>query len=156
MTAVRPAADCPAPPAASVTVRGDRTLHWVLLGLSLGVLLLAAMLRTSRETQVVLPMVGWSLPELCFARRWFGLDCPGCGMTRSFIAIMHGDLVRAWQFNPAGLIVFGVVAFQVPYRALQLERLRRGFPDLNPVWLNWSWAVVGAALLIQWVARFLV
>lgn len=136
------------------TLKADATLHWVLLGLSLWVLMLAAMLQTAGGTRVVVPIAGFQLPELCYARRWLGFECPGCGLTRSFIAIMHGQLAAAWRYNPAGILVFAVVAFQIPYRVWQLSRLRHGLPELNPVWLNLSWAFVGAALLIQWVARF--
>ncbi|MBL9122783.1 MAG: DUF2752 domain-containing protein [Planctomycetaceae bacterium] len=139
--------------AAPAARRGDAPLHWVLGGLALAVLALALLLETEEGTRVVAPWLGVRLPELCYARRWLGLNCPGCGMTRSFIAIMHGEFTAAWRYNPAGFLVWGVVAFQVPYRSLQLWRLRRGLPELNPTWLVWSWALVGAALLIQWVAR---
>ncbi len=136
------------------SLKGDAALHWVLLGLSLLVLALAATLQTVDGTGVVVPVGGFQLPELCYARRWLGFECPGCGLTRSFIAIMHGQFADAWKFNPAGLLIFGVVVFQLPYRTWQLSRLQRGLPELNPVWLNLSWAFVGAALLIQWVAKF--
>jgi hypothetical protein len=136
------------------TLKADATLHWVLLGLSLLVLALAATLQTVDGTGVFVPVAGIQLPELCYARRWLGIECPGCGLTRSMIAIMHGQLTAAWKFNPAGLLVFGIVLFQLPYRVWQLSRLRRGLPELNPVWLNLSWAFVGAALLIQWVSKF--
>ena len=39
--------------------------------------------------------LGQPLPELCLARRITGSGCTGCGMTRSFISIMHGDLAGA-------------------------------------------------------------
>lgn len=145
----------PTASAASIVAerKSDAALHWVLLGLALLVLLLAATLQATGGTRVVIPIAGIQLPELCSARRWLGLECPGCGMTRSLISIMHGRLADAWRFNPAGFLVFGVIAFQIPYRVWQLTRLRHGLPSLNPAWLNLSWAFVGAALVIQWVAR---
>lgn len=133
--------------------KSDAALHWILLGLSLSVLLLAATLQAAGGTRVVIPIAGIQLPELCFARRWLGLECPGCGLTRSLISIMHGRPSDAWRFNPAGFLVFGVIGFQIPYRVWQLKRLRLGLPSLNPAWLNLSWAFVAAALVIQWVSR---
>jgi hypothetical protein len=38
-----------------------------------------------------------------------GLACPGCGLTRGFHALFHGDLVTALDFN--ALIPFFVLAF---------------------------------------------
>ncbi|ANZ38798.1 hypothetical protein BBK82_24770 [Lentzea guizhouensis] len=44
------------------------------------------------------------LPKCPF--KWLtGLDCPGCGMTRMAHALLHGDVVAAWNFNAAMLVV---------------------------------------------------
>lgn len=31
----------------------------------------------------------------------FGVTCPGCGMQRSFIALLSGDIARSWHYHPA-------------------------------------------------------
>jgi len=61
-----------------------------------------------------------ALPSLCAFRALSGLNCPGCGLTRSFIALSHGDWRGAWQFNPVGLLVYALVLLQFPYRAIRL------------------------------------
>ncbi len=45
----------------------------------------------------------------CALHQTFGLDCPMCGMTRAFSALSHGQLLLAWAYNRAALIVY--VAF---------------------------------------------
>ena len=45
-----------------------------------------------------------------------GLNCPGCGMTRGFNALLHGDILGAIQFN--ALLPF--FAFLFSYFALSL------------------------------------
>jgi len=47
----------------------------------------------------ILP-IGWvaSVP-LCFFRSVTGWDCPGCGLTRAFIAFFHGDFTGAIRLN---------------------------------------------------------
>ena len=30
----------------------------------------------------------------------FRIDCPGCGMTRAYISLLHGDVITAFSFHP--------------------------------------------------------
>jgi hypothetical protein len=110
--------------------RPESLYHLVLLAACSMVLLLAVVLSIRGQTQVVLPLVNVPLPELCMSRRMFGLSCPGCGLTRSFISLVRGDVAAAWAYNPAGLLLFAIVAFQVPFRGLQLWRIRCGKPEV--------------------------
>lgn len=58
--------------------------------------------------QVVLPG-GASLGGLCWFRAVFQIDCPFCGMTRSFVALAHGDVAAALRFHPAGPLLFAAM-----------------------------------------------
>lgn len=132
-----------------------RQLHWTLLLLCSGVLAAALLLRVEYGTLVSIPLLGVTLPELCYWRTALGMDCPGCGLTRCFVSLAHGDPVSAWRYNPVGILMFAGVAFQLPYRALQLRRLRLGRPELESTLL--PWALVGLCLLLvaQWLLRVL-
>ena len=128
-------------------------LHWALLGLSTAVLIAALVLETRGSRQVVLPLLDVPLPESCTFHRTTGFDCPGCGLTRSFIAIAHARWAQAWQFNPAGYVLFALVVLQVPYRAVQLRRIGRG---IEPIRIRRAdWIVIGTVPLLigQWMLR---
>jgi hypothetical protein len=49
--------------------------------------------------------VGWitGAPQLCPFKLILGLPCPGCGMTRSVVTLLHGDLAASAYFHPLGL-----------------------------------------------------
>jgi hypothetical protein len=139
------------------TVRqGDLLYHGVLLSICCCVLLLACVLSVRSATQVVVPLLGMPLPELCFMRRFTGLACPGCGLTRCFISLAHGNVAAAWSFNPAGLLLFAIIALQVPYRLVQLWRIRQGFHEIEPgVVVQLSLGGFAIALVGQWALRML-
>jgi hypothetical protein len=41
----------------------------------------------------------------CLFKKFSGLECPGCGMTRAVHATLHGELGKAFRFNPVGMVL---------------------------------------------------
>jgi len=94
------------------------------------------------------------LPETCLSRRVFGVSCPGCGLTRSFVAFAHGNLREALRFNAVGPILFLICVLQIPYRLVEHLELGRS----RPWWTAMkkragvvSWFIL-TGLVIQWAA----
>ncbi len=50
-------------------------------------------------------------PPICLSRLLLDLECWGCGMTRAFSCLAHGDLDRALAFNRGVVIVGPLLAF---------------------------------------------
>lgn len=50
------------------------------------------------------------LPAVCVFRLVTGYPCPTCGLTRSVVAIMHLDLIKAVHMNPFGFLIVGGLA----------------------------------------------
>jgi hypothetical protein len=46
-----------------------------------------------------------ALPGFCLFRALFDFDCPGCGITRSIVALLSFDVARSFALNPAGAVV---------------------------------------------------
>jgi hypothetical protein len=132
----------------------DGLFHLIWLVLPAAALGLSVVLEIRDSRQVIVPVINRPLPELCMFRRMVGIDCAGCGLTRCFISIGHGRLADAWNYHPAGFLIYAMAAFQIPWRSVQLWRLSRGQSELrlgksaNP--LIFAMAVV---LLGEWVFR---
>lgn len=132
--------------------------HRVFLGVATVVLILAVVLGVEGESRVVLPWLDVPLPELCSMRSTVGIPCPGCGLTRCFVSLMHGDAAAAWHFNPAGLAIFAFVVLQIPYRSYQLLSLARGRTpwQMSAAVSTYLISFLASLLVIQWVARLFI
>jgi hypothetical protein len=88
------------------------------------------------------------LPEVCAARRWLGWSCPLCGMTRSWLALLHGDLRQSWQWHRLGGWSLGVLVTTAVVSAG-----RRAFHGGSPGWGErftwWCWMVTVVLLLVN-------
>ena len=125
---------------------------WLVLpALAIG---LSVALEIRGTRQVIVPVINQPLPELCSFRRILGIDCAGCGLTRSFISIGHGRLDDAWNYHPAGLVLYAMAAFQLPYRSVQLWRLSRGRRELClGKSVNGLIFALAVFLLVVWIVR---
>ena len=46
----------------------------------------------------------------CFYKKFFGVECPGCGMQRSIIALLRGDFHDSFLlYPPLGLVIALIV-----------------------------------------------
>lgn len=44
--------------------------------------------------------------SICLFQNLFGMQCPGCGMTRAISAMLHGDILSAIRYNRSVAVVF--------------------------------------------------
>lgn len=61
-----------------------------------------------------------SSPLFCPILKFTGIPCPGCGMTRSFLALAQGDLEGAIAFHLFGPLVFAACAGLALHIAIEL------------------------------------
>lgn len=103
-------------------------------------------------------------PMLSPFRLTTGLPDPGCGMTRSLVALAHGDVTGSLYFHPLGILVAALFATLMlvdfnPWRA----RLSAANPRLAPLRSSWAlleWLMLGpapwvgiAAFVLVWLVR---
>jgi hypothetical protein len=130
--------------------------HWTYLVVCLSVLVAASLLRIDPEGHLRIPALNVRTPDTCLFKQITGAGCPGCGLTRCFVSIAHGNIHQAWGFNPAGFLLFPLVAAQIPYHALQIWRIRNGLGPWRPLRLSSCLAYgLVTVLMVQWAYRWL-
>ena len=98
----------------------------------------------------------WTLPRTCGARALTGYDCPGCGMTRSFVSIAHGRFADAWRYHRMGAPFFALVLFQIVYRPIMLVRRAWGPGGALGRLHVWVPTVLIVGLLLNWVTNIII
>lgn len=48
---------------------------------------------------------------MCPSRKYLHMDCPGCGMQRSIIALLNGDIAQSLAYHPAAIFVLFLIVF---------------------------------------------
>jgi hypothetical protein len=110
----------------------------------------------AQATPAAVHVAGRELPIICPSRLLFGVNCPGCGMTRSVLLTLGGDLRGALHVNPAGpvlVVALVLLAAQLLLAARAPEGSSEGAPSVPRRLLPWAslyGAVVVSVMLIQW------
>jgi hypothetical protein len=92
-----PPAEKPAPPHRSWRDRLITDLHFRICALlTLGL--------------IVMPPEGIQGVELCMFKNATKLPCPGCGLTRCGSNLVRGNVARAIDYNPFGLVIIPAMA----------------------------------------------
>lgn len=133
-----------------------RSRHMSMLWIAVAVIVLSFTLRVRADQRVAL--IGLSnlpAPEMCGSRAWFGVECPGCGLTRGFIRLASGDWSNAIALNRVAPLLAFAVLTQIPYRLALLL----GWPPIrrfaNSPWPNvFGWTLI-VALIGNWLLKLL-
>ena len=74
----------------------------------------------------------------CPIKHFFHVDCPGCGLQRSFLALLEGDLWKSLSLYPATIPIFALLI----YTALHLKfDFKRGAVVIK-------WGYIACAIII--------
>ncbi|MFH0800732.1 MAG: DUF2752 domain-containing protein [Pseudomonadota bacterium] len=91
--------------------------------------------------------------DLCAARHFLGVPCPGCGLTRSFVAFVHGNLRASIDVHPLGAVI-AVWLIYMMGRSVAAAIMRRRPPELlTQQGRDWILAAFLVGLIVQWIAR---
>jgi len=83
----------------------------------------------------------------CFFKSHFGIDCPGCGMQRAFIALLKGNLFESLHHHPALIpFIFTVIVVLIQ---LKLKHPKGGLLVL------WLFIITSLITVINYTLKFL-
>lgn len=129
-------------------------------GLLAAVLLLelgaARLLFTADRERVT--FAGTPFGSACYFKQHFGVPCPACGMTRSLVLTLHGDIAVAAELNPGGpVLVFGILYFSGAMLWLSLRQRALSTRDLAKAKrrIQWTTAIASAGLMAVVCAHWL-
>lgn len=88
---------------------------------------------------IITPLVLIFLPSdffdygesICPSNVFFGVECPGCGMTRATMHMMHLDFKAAWHFNWLSFFIIPLLLYY--YFSIMRKLIRRVKNGGNPV-----------------------
>ncbi|MEB3367895.1 DUF2752 domain-containing protein [Saccharopolyspora mangrovi] len=88
---------------------------------------------------------GFPLPP-CPIKLLTGLDCPGCGITRTLFSLLRADLPSALHYNALAVLLLPLLAWA--WTAWVARRFGRALPT----WTRWRWSPhVLLAVVVLWV-----
>jgi hypothetical protein len=93
-----------------------------------------------------------AMPEICVLKQATGLPCPGCGLTRSWVALAQGDLSTSLGFHRFGWLVMIYAMLQVLRHGawLLLQTRQLAIERLGAI-LDRAIIPLGALLVVNWV-----
>jgi hypothetical protein len=83
----------------------------------------------------------------CPYKKYLGIDCFGCGMQRSFIALLKGNLVESFYLYPALIPMILMLLFLVVHLIFKFEN--------GGTWLKYTFIFVVAIVVINFVFKLI-
>ena len=92
-------------------------------------------------------MVDWLENHLftCYFKYYLGIDCPGCGIQRSFVALLKGNVSESVHYH-AALIPF-IITIILLLVQLKIKHVNGG------KWVMWAFIVTTSITVIQFIVR---
>ena len=94
-------------------------------------------------------MIKWLEDNMLFCpyKKYFGIDCFGCGMQRSFIELLKGNIVESFYLYPALIPMLILFLFLVAHLVFKFKN--------GAAWLKYQFIFVVAIVVIKFIAKLI-
>ena len=90
---------------------------------------------------------------LCGVRTFLGFECPGCGLTMSFVELMHGKIRSSINAHPLGIVIMLWMIYMFARAVLTLILGRIPKPLLTQKQRDIALYAFLVALIGQWLIK---
>lgn len=137
---------------AAASVRAKRGIeHWAVLAMCaiapIGLIVMGLVLVPSASGHGTHQQLG--LPP-CRMIEWFGVPCPGCGVTTSVTLAAQGHFVKAFLNQPFGFAMFVLGVAALPWALWVLARGRDAYAELRSYSTRAAWIAALAVVVFGW------
>lgn len=82
---------------------------------------------------------------VCSSKQWLGVECPGCGLQRSAIALYQGEFSESLALYPGliPLILLGVISLLSIFRVIEIK----------PRYLLWMSVIVTIIIVGHYILK---
>lgn len=127
----------------------DPATHKMFLAISLLMIVTPFFLSCSTETEARVFVGSRPLPGICIAKM-LGASCPGCGMTRSFVYLTHGEVRESLKLHRIGALLYLYLVIQVGLRWYLLKRPEAAKETWAINLQHWSATAIILLLIANW------
>ena len=82
--------------------------EWLVLFLTTGIWSIAFSSTASQDEVIIW---GYTLPSLCIVINLFGIECLGCGLTRSVVLAVNGEIIPSAKMHLMGIPTLLILTF---------------------------------------------
>jgi len=87
----------------------------------------------------------------CILHSFTGLYCPGCGGTRAFVALSHGQIFKSFYYHP--LIVYTVVCFVWYFTKRATKAISGGKVNIPILKQTTLISIAAIIVIVNWLLR---
>lgn len=125
----------------SGTLKQKPLKAWIDFFLLSAILLLSMLIPPSYEGSL----------EICLFKNTFGIPCAGCGMTRAFLFLGHGNIYEAIKLNPNSLLSFSIIILLWFNKAVQILKKKEAKIYLTHKEKILLYFLAGLTIVTVWV-----
>jgi len=83
----------------------------------------------------------------CLFRKFFHIDCPGCGFQRSVLELLRGDFSGSFRLYPATLPILFLLGFTALHLVMNFRN--------GALFIKYGYLLTGALILVSYILKLI-